>query len=80
MRMMVRSTRAGVLVAAAALVASVVVSCSAESQSVSGSNSIDSAADGSGFPDLAVATSDGGQLDFGTLEGRDVVLWFWAPW
>jgi hypothetical protein len=22
----------------------------------------------------------GGQLDAGSLEGRDVVLWFWAPW
>ena len=22
----------------------------------------------------------GGQLDGGDLEGRDVVLWFWAPW
>ena len=22
----------------------------------------------------------GGQLEGGDLEGRDVVLWFWAPW
>lgn len=25
-------------------------------------------------------TIGAGQLDFGTLEGQDVVLWFWAPW
>ena len=29
---------------------------------------------------LVASTADGGQLDWGTLEGRDVVLWFWAPW
>ncbi|MPZ74845.1 MAG: hypothetical protein GEU74_16810 [Nitriliruptorales bacterium] len=23
---------------------------------------------------------DGGQLNGGELAGRDVVLWFWAPW
>ena len=22
----------------------------------------------------------GGQLDWNSLQGRDVVLWFWAPW
>lgn len=27
-----------------------------------------------------VATVDGGQLDLGSLEGQDTVLWFWAPW
>lgn len=27
------------------------------------------------FPTLA-----GGQLDLGSLEGQDAVLWFWAPW
>lgn len=32
--------------------------------------------------DLAFSaqTVDGGQLDFGSLAGRDVVVWFWAPW
>lgn len=25
-------------------------------------------------------TLDGGQIDFGDLEGQDVFLWFWAPW
>jgi hypothetical protein len=25
-------------------------------------------------------TVAGGQLDFGSLEGQDTVLWFWAPW
>ncbi len=28
------------------------------------------------FVDLA----GGGQLDWNSLQGRDVVLWFWAPW
>ncbi len=27
-----------------------------------------------------VATVGGGQLDWNSLQGRDVVLWFWAPW
>lgn len=27
-----------------------------------------------------LATSTGGQLDFGDLAGQDAVLWFWAPW
>lgn len=25
-------------------------------------------------------TIDGGQIEFSSLEGQDVVLWFWAPW
>lgn len=29
---------------------------------------------------LVASTIDGGQIDFGSLEGQDVVLWFWAPW
>lgn len=29
---------------------------------------------------LTAATTDGGQFDFGSLEGQDAVLWFWAPW
>ncbi len=32
------------------------------------------------FPATVVATSDGGQIDFGSLAGQDTVLWFWAPW
>jgi hypothetical protein len=30
--------------------------------------------------DFTAATVDGGQLDASSLDGRDVVLWFWAPW
>jgi hypothetical protein len=34
---------------------------------------------GSGtFPQFSASTLDGGQFDFGSLEGRDTVLWFWA--
>lgn len=29
---------------------------------------------------LIASTVDGGQIDFASLEGQDVVLWFWAPW
>ena len=41
-----------------------------------------SAADGgpAEFPRFTAATVDGSQLEFGSLEGQDTVLWFWAPW
>lgn len=29
---------------------------------------------------LIATTVTGSQIDFGSLEGQDVVLWFWAPW
>lgn len=29
---------------------------------------------------LVASTTTGGQIDFGSLAGQDVVLWFWAPW
>lgn len=25
-------------------------------------------------------TASGGQIDFGSLDGSDTILWFWAPW
>ena len=28
----------------------------------------------------AFATVGGGQIDLGSLQGQDVILWFWAPW
>ena len=30
--------------------------------------------------DWSVAQLGGGQIEGGDLVGRDVVLWFWAPW
>jgi len=30
--------------------------------------------------DTVADTADGGQIDFGSLEGSDTMLWFWAPW
>lgn len=36
--------------------------------------------EGVSFPDFVATTADGGQIDFGALEGQDTVLWFWAPW
>lgn len=32
------------------------------------------------FPSFTVPTSDGGQIEWTSLQGQDVVLWFWAPW
>lgn len=29
---------------------------------------------------VLVGLADGGQLDWNSLEGKDVMLWFWAPW
>ena len=29
---------------------------------------------------VLVPTASGGQLDFNSLRGQDVLLWFWAPW
>lgn len=39
------------------------------------------AASTSEIPDVAgpLAVGDG-QIEFASLEGQDVVLWFWAPW
>ena len=37
------------------------------------------AAEGPTAP-LLVGLADGGQLDWNSLEGKDVMLWFWAPW
>ena len=31
-------------------------------------------------PSREATTVTGGQIDFGSFEGQDVVLWFWAPW
>ena len=30
--------------------------------------------------DFSAKTVAGGQIEGGDLAGRDVVLWFWAPW
>ena len=34
----------------------------------------------SALPTGAYPTIDGGQIELTSLEGQDVVLWFWAPW
>lgn len=32
------------------------------------------------MPEVAVPALDGGEVDFGELQGQDVLVWFWAPW
>ncbi|MGI9610322.1 MAG: hypothetical protein ACR2NL_08495 [Acidimicrobiia bacterium] len=66
--------RAALVAAAIGLVAA---ACSSGSESVSSPSSTEAATE---FLDVTVSTSDGGQLEWGSLEGQDVVLWFWAPW
>ncbi len=61
---MIRFRWLPVLVAAAAVVAS----CSGSESATVEEASITS------------PTASGGQIDFGSLEGTDTVLWFWAPW
>ncbi len=77
---MALSLRVGLLSCAVALTF-VAAACGTEGNSASDSVPSDDVPGEAGAPlDFTVATADGGQLDFGTLEGRDVVLWFWAPW
>ena len=37
-------------------------------------------AGGPGLPTLVSDTVSGAQIDTNSLEGQDVVVWFWAPW
>ena len=54
-----------------------VVSCSGNSERVA----LGAHVDGPGFDDqLAASGMDLGLLEQGSLEGRDVVVWFWAEW
>ena len=67
--------------AVSALVAS---ACGGASDTDSASNVPDTAGDATEQPAdveaVFVPTAAGGQLDFNTLRGQDVLLWFWAPW
>ncbi|MDH3294989.1 MAG: hypothetical protein OER95_11795 [Acidimicrobiia bacterium] len=29
---------------------------------------------------VVLPTVSGGQIDFGSLDGTDAILWYWAPW
>lgn len=41
----------------------------------------ETAAPGNALPVLEPSnTVDGSQLDWASLEGKDVMVWFWAPW
>lgn len=53
----------------------------AESASVSITAAVDDAVPPTADVEVVmVPTADGGQLDFNSLRGQDVLLWFWAPW
>jgi len=71
--------RVGLLSCAFALTF-VAAACGAESDSASDSVPSEEPREAGAPLDFTMSTTEGGQLDFGTLEGRDVVLWFWAPW
>lgn len=66
---------AGVLTVAACGGSEDTASVSAPTDSESGTTEASSA-----LEPVIVATASGGQLDFNTLRGQDVLLWFWAPW
>ncbi len=53
-----------------------------DASTTTGSGSNSGGSDSSEIQPLALTaeTTDGGQFEFGSLEGQDAVLWFWAPW
>lgn len=50
------------------------------SSSAAASAASDDSVDAPSGTSLVADTVGGGQIDFASLEGQDVVLWFWAPW
>lgn len=52
-----------------------------DDQTTSGADGSEAAAEpsGSGLSG-EFTTIDGGSINLADFEGRDVVLWFWAPW
>jgi thiol-disulfide isomerase/thioredoxin len=73
-----RSTRVRFLSLAAAA-ALTLAACGSSSGDDAGSGSSESAAAGSS-PTFTAAKLGGGELDSASFEGKDTVLWFWAPW
>lgn len=46
-----------------------------------GATTVDSAESAANIYDTTEQLASGvGQFDFGSLEGQEAVLWFWAPW
>jgi len=74
----------GSLVALTGGAALVVAACggSGASDSASSSTSVDAGTIESSLPlePVLVSTASGGEMDFNSLRGQDVLLWFWAPW
>lgn len=74
-----------VLLALFAALALIATACggsgdSTDVASTSGDTEETADAGGSAEGSLVASTVTGGQIDFASLEGQDVVLWFWAPW
>lgn len=70
-------------VAAILVVALTVAGCAGEGSEeadASASESAQSEGVTEATESLVLPTADGGQIDWNSLEGQDVMLWFWAPW
>jgi thiol-disulfide isomerase/thioredoxin len=72
-----RSTRVRALSLAAA--AALTLAACGSSGDDAGSGTSESASAGSS-PTFTAAKLGGGELDSASFEGKDTVLWFWAPW
>lgn len=72
------------MLALSGAVALIVAACGGtkESDSASAPTSGEAGATESSQPlePVFVSTANGGQMDFNSLRGQDVLLWFWAPW
>ncbi len=75
-----RLTAAVVLASSLGLASLGLAACAADNSTASGSAG--TGGDTGEVQPLALVaeTTDGGQFEFGSLEGQDAVLWFWAPW
>ncbi len=74
--------------AAALALATFAGACAADSEADVAVESPTTSAQSSAAPETGTqlpalepsGTIDGSQLDWASLEGKDVMLWFWAPW
>ena len=62
-------------IAGAAIAVLLLSACAADDEAVAAGEQTAQAADTGVLP-----TVSGAQIDTGSLEGTDTILWFWAPW